>query len=96
MEIAVRKLQMTSQTSSENVRQFGLRFQLEAAALGSLLSTPEVKSMFTQGLRDPVRSLFTSSQPKKDIEDAIPLSVLIARAELLETGTQNSITSGVI
>jgi hypothetical protein len=96
LEIAVRNLQMTSQTSSENVRQFGLRLQLEAAALGSLLSTPEVKSMFTQGLRDPVRSLFTAHQPEKEFEDTTPLSVLIARAELLETGTQNSVPSRVI
>jgi hypothetical protein len=90
------KVQMTSQTISENVRQFGLSLQLEAAALGSLLSTPEVKSMFTQGLRDPVRSLFTAHKPEKELEDPTPLSVLIALAELLETGTQNFVPSRVI
>ena len=91
LEIAVRKFQMTSQMSSEILRKFGLRLQLEAAALGSLLSTPEVKSMFTQGLRDPVRSLFSAHQTEKEFEDTTPLSVLFACAELLETGTQNSV-----
>ena len=96
LEIAVRRLQMTSQMSSESVRKFGLRLQLEAAALGSLLSTPEVKSMFTQGLRDPVRSLFSAHQTEKEFEDTTPLSVLIARAELLETGTRTSVPSRVV
>jgi hypothetical protein len=75
LEIALRNFQMTSQTSSENVRQFGLRLQLKAAALGSLLSTLEVKYVFTQCLRDPVRSFLTAHQPEKDFQDATHLSV---------------------
>jgi hypothetical protein len=88
LDKAVRKLQMTGQLPDEDVRRFGARLQLEAAALGSLLPPHEVKSLFTQGMRDPVRSLFAANQPSLEFEDSTPLSVLIARAELLEAGTR--------
>jgi hypothetical protein len=88
LESAVRRLQTTSQSSNETVRQFGLRLQMEASALGSLLDAVEIKSLFAQGLRDPVRSLFAAHQPPIEQEDATPVSVLIARAELLETGSR--------
>jgi hypothetical protein len=91
LEVAVRRLQTTAQAPNETVRQFGLRLQVEAAALGNLLSAPEVKSMFTQGIRDPVRSLFAASQPAVEFEDTCPLSVLIGRAELLEAGSRPSV-----
>jgi hypothetical protein len=91
LEVAVRRLQTTEQAPSETVRQFGLRLQVEAAALGNLLSVPEVKSMFTQGIRDPVRSLFAASQPVAEFEETTPLSVLIGRAELLEAGSRPSV-----
>jgi hypothetical protein len=81
-------LQTTSQGSTENVGQFGLRLQLEAAALGSLLDATEVKSLFAQGLQEPIRSLFAAHQPSAELEDTSPLSVLIGRATLLENGTR--------
>jgi hypothetical protein len=86
LDAAVRRLQTTSQFATESVRQYGLRLQLEAAALGSLLDAPEVKSLFSQGLREPVRSLFAAHQPAGELEDSVPLSVLVSRATLLENG----------
>jgi hypothetical protein len=88
LEAALRAIQTTNQLTSESVREFGLRLQLDSSALGSLLSTAEVKSLFAQGLRDPVRSLFAANQPLSELDDIVPLSVLIGRAELLETGTR--------
>jgi hypothetical protein len=79
---------MTGQLPDEDVRRFGARLQLGAAALGSLLPPHEVKSLFTQGMRNPVRSLFAANQLSLEFEDSAPLSVLIARAELLEAGTR--------
>jgi hypothetical protein len=52
------------------------------------MSTSEIKSLFSQGLLDPVRSLFAANQPGNELEDYTPLSVLVGRAELLETGTR--------
>jgi hypothetical protein len=88
IETAVRLLQTAAQGSTETVRQYGDRIQIDAAALGSLVSPAELKSLFSQGLRDPVRSLFAAHQPSSELEDVIPLSVLIARAELLESGSR--------
>lgn len=88
LEAAVRQMQVTGQQGSESVRQYGSRLQLEAAALGSLMSPSEIKSLFAQGLSDPVRSLFAANQPSNELEDYTPVSVLVARAELLETGTR--------
>lgn len=91
LDSAVRRLQTTTQGMGESVRQFGLRLQFEAAALGSLLDAMEVKSLFAQGLRDPVRSLFAANQPAMELEDSTPLSVLVSRATLLESGTQSTV-----
>jgi hypothetical protein len=90
LDSAVRTLQTTSQNQGEDVRKFGLRLQLQTAALGAFFSTQEVKSLFTQGLRDPVKSLFAANQPSVEFEEVTPLSVLIGRAELLETGTKQT------
>lgn len=87
LERAVRKLNLASQTALETVKQFGLSLQLEASMLGSLISLSEVKSLFSQGLDEPIRSLFAAHQPAHELDDSTPLSVLVARAELLETGT---------
>jgi hypothetical protein len=89
LDAAMRRLQTQGQSPIETVRQFGLRLQLESASFGSLLSSAEVKSLFGQGIKDPVRSLFAANQPSRELEDSTPLSVLVARAELLETGTRN-------
>jgi hypothetical protein len=86
----VRRLQTTIQFSTDTVRQFLLRLQLEAAALGSLLDATEVKYLLSQGLREPVRSLFEAHQPPSELEDAVPLTVLVSRAALLENGTTSS------
>jgi hypothetical protein len=88
LEAAVRKMQVAGQQSHESVRQYGSRLQLDAAALGPLMSTSEIKSLFSQGLLDPVRSLFAANQPGNELEEYTPLSVLVGRAELLETGTR--------
>jgi hypothetical protein len=77
LDAVVRRLQTTSQFSTENVRQFVSRLQLEAAALGSLLDAMEVKSLLSPGLREPVRSLFEAHQPLSELEDAVPLSGLV-------------------
>ena len=87
LEVAVRRMQTTGQMEQESVRQYGQRFQLRAASLGSLMTQAEVKSLFSQGLHDPVRSLFAANQPSRELDDVTPLSVLVARAELLETGS---------
>jgi hypothetical protein len=88
LESAVRRIQTTGQAHTESVSEFGLRLQLEASALGSLLSAAEVKSLYSQGLRDPVRSNFLASQPPSELDDGTSLSVLISRAMLLETGSR--------
>jgi hypothetical protein len=90
LEIAVRDLQTTSQLATESVREFGSRLQLHAVSLGSLLSSAEIKALFAQGLNDPVRSLFVANQPSHELDDASPVSILVARAELLETGTRSA------
>jgi hypothetical protein len=73
-------MQVTGQQGGESVRQYGSTLQLEAAALGSLMSTSEIKSQFAQGLSDPVRSLFAANQQSNELEDYTPVSVLVARA----------------
>jgi hypothetical protein len=80
LEAAVRQMQVTGQSKAESVRQYGHRLQLEAAALGSLMSSSEVKSLCAQGLLDPVRSLFAANQPNNELEEYTPLSVLVDRA----------------
>jgi hypothetical protein len=90
LEAAIRQLQISGQNYGESVRQYGHRLQLEAAALGSLLQISEVKSLFAQGLTNPVRSLFAANQPTHELEEFTPLSVLVGRAELLEMGTRLS------
>jgi hypothetical protein len=89
LDAALRRMQTNGQSATETVRQYGLRLQLESASFGSLLSSAEVKSLFSQGIRDPVRSLFAANQPPGELEDTTPLSVLISRAELLESGTRS-------
>jgi hypothetical protein len=88
LEAAVRKMQVAGQKIHESVRQYGSRLQLDAAALGPLMSTSEIKSLFSEGLLDPVRSQFAANQPDNELEEYAPLSVLVGRAELLETGTR--------
>lgn len=88
LETAMRNMQVSGQRPLESVRAYGNRLQLDSAALGSLMAAPEVKSLFAQGLLDPVKSLFAANQPAHEFEDRTPLSVLVARAELLETGTR--------
>jgi hypothetical protein len=90
---AVRTLNLASHASLETVKQFGLRLQLEASTLGSLISLSEVKDLFSQGLDEPIRSLFAAHQPAHELDDSTPLSVLVARAELLETGTTHGSSS---
>jgi hypothetical protein len=87
LEQAVRSLNLANQAQVENAKQFGLRLQLESSTLGSLISLSETKSLFSQGLNEPVRSLFAAHQPPHELDDTTPLSVLVSRAELLETGT---------
>jgi hypothetical protein len=98
LEQAVRKLNLAIQGASEKVKQFGLRVQLEASILGSLVSASEVKSLFSQGLSEPIRSMFVAHQPSHELLDSTPLAVLVSRAELLETGigprSSTSRTSG--
>jgi hypothetical protein len=52
------------------------------------MAAPEIKSLFAQGILDPVKSLLAANQPGHEFEDRTPLIVLVARAELLETGTR--------
>jgi hypothetical protein len=63
VETTVRSMQISGQRPLESVRAYGNRLQLESAALGSLMAAPEVKSLFAQGLLDPVKSLFAAHQP---------------------------------
>jgi hypothetical protein len=88
LDNAVRTLKNSGQSVDESVRKFGTRLQLEASALGSLLPSHEIKSLFAQGLRDHVKSLFAANQPAVEFESATPLIVLIMRAELLESGSR--------
>ena len=90
LEAAMRSLQTSSQTPSETVRQFGDRLQSEALLLGDLFSHGELKSLFTQGLTRSVRSMFAASQPAQELDDLVPLRVLIGRAELVEDGVNQS------
>ncbi len=72
---------------------FGLRPQLEAGRLGALVSISELKSLFAQGLNEPTHSLFASYQTPEEMEPHVPLSVLIQRAEQLETGMSSRTTT---
>jgi hypothetical protein len=74
-------MQVAGQQTQEAVRQYGHRLQMEAAALGSLMTQAEVKSLFAQGLQDPVKSLFAANQPSTELDDSTPFSVLVGRAE---------------
>jgi hypothetical protein len=85
---AVRRMQFAGEQTQEAMRQYGHRLQMEAAALGFLMTQEEVKSLFSQGLQDPVKSFFAANQPSTELDDSKPLSVLVGRAELLETGTR--------
>ena len=87
LEQAVRRMAVSTQAQVEIVKQFGLRLQMESSAMGSLISLSELKSLFSQGLKESVRSLFLAHQPLHELDDTTPLSVLVSRAELLETGT---------
>jgi hypothetical protein len=60
LEQAVRSLNLVSQAQIESVKQFGLRLQLESSTLGCLISLSETKSLFSQGLNEPVRSFYLS------------------------------------
>jgi hypothetical protein len=86
-------MKLANQGHVESVKQCGLRLQLESSTLGSLISLSETKSLFSQGLNEPVRSLFVAHQPPHEVEDSTPLSLLVSRAELLETGTSQRFTS---
>jgi hypothetical protein len=86
-------LNLANQGHVESVKQFGLRLQLESSTLGSLISMSETKSLFSQRLNEPVRSLFVAHQPPHVLDDSTPLSVLVSRAELLETRTSQRFTS---
>ena len=88
LESAVRNIQTTSQGLNESVQEFGLRVQMGAAALGSLLPPAEVKCLFSHGLRDPVRSLFVAHQSSQELHDGTSLSILVSRAALLEHGVR--------
>jgi hypothetical protein len=87
IEEAVRNLQRTTQRSTEKVRDYGLRVQQEASLLGPLIPLSELKSLFSQGLCDPVRSNFAAGQAPLELADHTPLTTLICRAELLERGS---------
>jgi hypothetical protein len=91
LEQAMRMLNLATQGPSETVKQFGLRVQLEASTLGNLVSISEVKSLFSQGLSEPIRSMFVAHQPPHELADTTPLAVLVSRAELLETGTMQRV-----
>jgi hypothetical protein len=93
LERAVRKLNLASQAPLETVKQYSLSLQLEASMLGSLISLSEVKALFSQGLDEPIRSLFAAHQPAHELNDSTPLSFLVALAELLETGTTHGSVS---
>jgi hypothetical protein len=80
IEAAVRSLQTNMQRPSEAVREFGLRVQQEGSLLGTLVPLSELKSLFSQGLRDPLRSNFAAGQGASELLDSFPLTVLIGRA----------------
>jgi hypothetical protein len=63
LESAVRRMQVAGQQSQEAVRQYGHRLQMEAAALGSLMTQAEVKFLFAKGWQDPVKSLLLLTSP---------------------------------
>jgi hypothetical protein len=54
-----------------------------------------VKSLFSQGLRDPVRSLFFAHQSPIELDDATSLSLLVSIAALLESVTRSSPSSSL-
>jgi hypothetical protein len=87
IEEAFRSLQRTTQRPTEKLRYFGLRVHKEASLLGPLIPLSELKSLFSQGLCDPVRSNFAAGQAPLDLADHTPLITLICRAELLERGS---------
>ena len=82
---------MAAQRPTESVRDFGLRVQQEASLLGSLIPLSELKSLFSQGIQDPVRSNFVAGQTAAELSDNVPLTVLIGRAELLERGSDATV-----
>ena len=51
-----------------------------------------MKALFSQGLRDPISSLFVAGKPVAELGDAAPLSVLLYRAELIERGHPSAVS----
>jgi hypothetical protein len=96
LEKAVISSNLSGKEKTVREKQFGRRLQMEASTMGSLVSLSELKSLFSQGLSEPVRSLFAAHQPSHELEDTTPLSVLVSRAELLETGTASRPSSSKV
>ena len=59
--------------------------------LGSLISLSELNPLFSQGFQDPFRSNFVAGQTAAELNDNVPLTVLIGRAELLERGSDATV-----
>jgi hypothetical protein len=75
IEAAVRSLQTTRKRPSEAVRDIGLRVQQKVRLLVSLVPFSELKSLFSQDLRGPVRSNFASGQGASELLESVPLTV---------------------
>jgi hypothetical protein len=96
LETATRALQVMTQGQQENVGSYSRRLQTNAAMLGALVPLSELKSLFTHGLREPLKALFATNQPPSELEDSVPLSVLVSRAEQLETAVSFSLLCPIV
>lgn len=94
LEVALRNLTLSQQSPTETVRSFSLRLQLVVGQVGDLISPAELKTIFTNGLKDQVRSFFLANQSPVELEQSTPFSVLVTRAEQLEVGMNALIQQG--
>ena len=83
---ALQELQSARQQQGETARMFGHRLLSQAGMLGNLAPLSQVKVLFGNGLKDPVRAMFQATPAPKEMDEQTPLTVLIARAEQLEAG----------
>jgi hypothetical protein len=68
LEVSLRNLTLSQQTSTETVRSFSLRLQLEVGQVGDLISPAELKTIFTNWLKDQVGSIFLANQSPMELD----------------------------
>ena len=78
-----RRLQQSRQKESETPNEYALRLQLEAAKLGSIIPSQELKALFEDGLVDATRYLLRATintDPNRTLTDSVTTASALAKA----------------